>query len=53
MVTDCGVVVSDQLLSVPVLPVALSVTWSVQVPLMSWPSNCASPLGSLGLKVPV
>ena len=45
--------VIDQLLSVPVLPVAVLVTWSVQVPLMLCPINCASPLGSTGLNVPV
>ena len=51
-VTAAGVIASDQPLSVPTTPVAVSVIWRVQVPLTLWPSNWASLLGSVGLNVP-
>src|SRR5271157_6569938 len=44
--------VSDQLLSVPVWPVAVLVTWSVQVPLILWPINCARLLNVVTRLVP-
>ena len=53
VVTAWGVRVSDQPVSVPVLPVTVSVIWSVQVPFMLWPTSFDSPWESLGLNVPV
>ena len=48
-----GLIRSDQLLSVPVLPVAILVIFSFQVPLTLWPINVARPVESFVKNVPV
>ena len=46
-----GVMMSENLRTLPVSPAALSLTFSTQLPLGSWPSKADS--GLAGVKVPV